>query len=241
LSAAFLPVLISIPLALGYLMITLATGVDCTKAPPSWQDAGVCDGIGDFFAGINDWWTLLWTCLALGVTWIGFFYILKQDETFGRIGETFQRLGAGWLRMPLHMPFVPTIDRSGNVKLKSPEQLGVSNVLQGINNFGRKPGTGGAAAAAPATLNTASLNKLNEAATTFQKASGTLDERIKGSASEFRQLGREFRGQLRNQGTQEPADQRIVFNNYWKDKNQNENLNLNDQHIKQIVDEMMQS
>ncbi len=113
--AAFLPTVVAIPLAVGYIMIGAATQIPCPDNPAF---ADLCSDQGVILDGITSLWDLLWSGMAIAIMWVGFFMVLKIDDVYMQIGEKFKSFGQTWgsflLKSPLALPLPMGSD---NVKM----------------------------------------------------------------------------------------------------------------------------
>lgn len=100
--AAFLPMLVAVPLTIGLLLLNAATqltGGALAQVPIR------------LFDQVNNFWQLLWLCMSLGVIWVGVFSILKGDDIMSTGATTIkgygESLGRIALKAPLAIPAIP--------------------------------------------------------------------------------------------------------------------------------------
>lgn len=106
--AAFLPAMVAVPLAIGFIMINAGATL---VSPLNNLPIKMFDEIGDFGQ-------LLWLMLSLGVLWIGVFEALKKGpdivnkytDTIKGTGQTFGRIAA---KLPLSIAPIPGVKLGG--------------------------------------------------------------------------------------------------------------------------------
>jgi len=140
LGAAFVPLFVAIPLALGFILLNV--GME-TIVMPNWGE--VTTGLFSF----KNFLDLLWLCMTLGVLWMGTFMALKAahiaEGVVTSIQNFGQSLGKGIAKMPLRIPFIPAPSGKG--------LMSVGGAVQGIKTWGnsgfpdkldeKRPGSGG--------------------------------------------------------------------------------------------------
>jgi hypothetical protein len=111
LSAAFLPAMVAVPFAIGFIMTHQGLGV---KPPLGLEQFGT--GL-PLFVGIRDFWQFVWMFLAIFVMWTGVFTVLKQSEIATSATETIKASGEAMgkfaLQAPLALPFLPVPGKPG--------------------------------------------------------------------------------------------------------------------------------
>jgi hypothetical protein len=146
LSAAFMPTITAVPLAIGYMMINAAL----------MMPVGAPNAIRfPLISGISSYFQIIWLFMALGVMWVGVFNALKSNEFVGQFTEKIRDIGSSAgkavSKLPLHIPLpVPgggntsplalakSIDpRQINRALSNPE--GMKQVLEQLRNGGTTP------------------------------------------------------------------------------------------------------
>jgi hypothetical protein len=100
LSAAFLPAMTAVPLAVGYVLINAALLMP--MGPLNEIRFPLIAGIGSFFQ-------IMWLAIALGVMWMGVFGVLKNAGGFiesltGKIRDIGSSAGQAVAKLPLHVP-----------------------------------------------------------------------------------------------------------------------------------------
>jgi len=140
LHAAFLPAVVAIPFSLGFIMLSAAAAAVPPPAHLKLKDPIL------LMPAVNDFWGLMWLFTSFVVIWAGVFAALKIDETYSRVGETFNSFGKNWGKfMAKGALILPGVPLPGIVKgaiarpglLRSPEALlptlqkkGVKGVLE---------------------------------------------------------------------------------------------------------------
>jgi len=104
LSYAFLPVLVAVPFAVGFLLVSRLYSIKSFSIPLH------IDGI-DFIKEVDDFHQLLWMLIAIGIVWFGVFSILEKDKIAGGlvkgikgVGTTFAKLGGYGAAYGLQLP-----------------------------------------------------------------------------------------------------------------------------------------
>lgn len=121
-TAAFLPAITAIPLAMGFIVINALA----FTAPPAGLPPGMADLLkplapqGRFLPGVDNLWVLLWMITSILIIWKGFFAALKIDSIYAGATEGIQKFGsniAGLVTsLPLNIPIIPAArDSAGNV------------------------------------------------------------------------------------------------------------------------------
>lgn len=102
LKAAFLPVLVAIPLSVGYIMLNAAAPV--VFSPLNNINFRILDEIGNI-------WQLLWLVMAFGVMWVGVFTVLKSAGIMSTGAQAIRNFGSSAGRfaakLPLAAPVIP--------------------------------------------------------------------------------------------------------------------------------------
>ncbi len=113
-AAAFLPTVVAIPLAIGFIMLN--TGLTCPEALGDM----LCGKQIPLIAGIDTFWGLLWQALGIFVLWTGFFAALKIDSYFSGVGESIKSVGESWFgfipQIPLSVPILPAPGGGGGTQ-----------------------------------------------------------------------------------------------------------------------------
>ncbi len=113
-AAAFLPTVVAIPLAIGFIMLN--TGLTCPEALGDM----LCGKQIPLIAGIDTFWGLLWQALGIFVLWTGFFAALKIDSYFSGVGESIKSVGESWFgfipQIPLSVPILPAPGGGGQMQ-----------------------------------------------------------------------------------------------------------------------------
>ena len=167
--AAFLPAMVAVPLAVGYILINAGSQMALTEL------GGIPFRLLEEVGTLKD---LLWLFIALGVMWVGVFHVLKQDTLLGKGAEKIEgvgkELGKLAVNLPLAMPIIPGPSGSGlkfspaalfnrlspstiNAQIRSGQD--VPSIAAGIATGGQQPGAGGITPqSASATVNKIQIN-----------------------------------------------------------------------------------
>ncbi len=101
-NAAFLPVVVAIPIVIGFIMLSAVAQI---PAPPSSSSLTI--GI-PILAGVKTWWQLLWMMAAVGIIWTGAFKALARSKIVGGFTEKIKGFGeqvfGGLAQAPLLIP-----------------------------------------------------------------------------------------------------------------------------------------
>lgn len=169
-TAAFLPALIAIPFAIGYIMLNEVATLSIAQVPSSLT------GKVPFFPQAQNWWQVIWILLSFMIIWMGSRTAMKRDEIYSKFTEPIYNVGSSFLKLPLTVPLIPH-DTSGDGKISKGEAISPLDTLrnaqspQGLQRmvFPGMSGSGGAGTAAqtsakdPSVLST--LNKINNSGT----------------------------------------------------------------------------
>ncbi|MDD4319660.1 MAG: hypothetical protein PHW10_05050 [Candidatus Peribacteraceae bacterium] len=130
LTSVFLPAMVAVPFALGFIMVN--AGLQ-SSAPAA---GGALDEL-TLFAGLNDIWELVWLAVSIGIIWTGVFMVLKKQE----IGQSFVSgvqnfggtLGKAVAQTPLLLPLPMAKGSDGKsatpMQILKSIQYGPKNVL----------------------------------------------------------------------------------------------------------------
>ncbi|MEI8230305.1 MAG: hypothetical protein WCG83_04140 [Candidatus Peregrinibacteria bacterium] len=91
--AAFLPVVIAIPISVGFILLNAASSISPSALPLAQQMLRQSTGI-PILAGVANLNQLFWVIMAITFVWKGSFMAFKIDETYDGIGKAFQGSGA---------------------------------------------------------------------------------------------------------------------------------------------------
>ncbi len=129
LTSVFLPAMVAVPFAIGFVMIRQGMNVDpgAFNLPADKMNAIALP----LFANIGSPWDMLWMALSIGVMWVGVFAILKRQQITSSITESIkgvgQSLGKTALQVPLSvpLPFMPKGQTAlgGYRQMKSMQQV----------------------------------------------------------------------------------------------------------------------
>lgn len=111
LKAAFLPVVVAIPFAIGFIMLN--SMVD--SAPPEGA-AEALAGMktsGLIIPGVSNLWQLVWTAMAMLIIWYGAFKALKFDEDFNFIVQPLENAGKNVGKFVGQLPLLMPLPVSG--------------------------------------------------------------------------------------------------------------------------------
>lgn len=107
-SAAFLPTMVGIPLAIGFIMINAGLNVNPNNIPDGIK---ALNGAIPLFAQMDDMWQVIWLMVALFVLWTGVFAALEKDEIVKKFTGGIKSIGeatAGLaIKAPLAAPIIP--------------------------------------------------------------------------------------------------------------------------------------
>lgn len=174
LTSVFLPTMIAVPFAIGFVMLRAGMQVDPSTIPAL---GGLARINMPLFAGMSSVWMLFWEFMALAVMWIGVFTVLKKQQITAGITEKIkgagQSLGSFALKAPLGVPIIPMPKSMGESKsamelLKIPGQ-----VRRGFEATGRLE-LPGAAKGPPQTPQEQHVTQL------MQRADVNLNQRVRG-------------------------------------------------------------
>lgn len=128
--AAFLPAMVGVPFALGFIMINTAAGV---ADPELFGNVKI-----PLIAGVNNFGQIFWLVLSLGVLWASVFAALKEGgeyvdhftDTIKSVGESAGRTA---LKAPLSVPILPSpvpgqgyVSTMGGLKALDPHAIEAS-------------------------------------------------------------------------------------------------------------------
>lgn len=125
-AAAFLPVMMAIPLAVGFILINALAFSSAPESAATLSGAG-----GNILPGIKDLWSFMWLLMAITVMWKGFKMAVANDEIFSQATSKITDMGTNFgnlaRNLPLNVPFIPgTVNKDGTSNLQSLGQLGNS-------------------------------------------------------------------------------------------------------------------
>ena len=128
--AAFLPTVVAIPFAVGFLILTEFTQVDCTEISIA---PDLCKTTGPFLFNVNTPWQLLILLITFFVIWSGFWMAIKIDDIYVNatsgiksFGDT---LGKTAVKLPLSVPIIPGGDGQPKQSI-----LGLDDKLRGFSS-----------------------------------------------------------------------------------------------------------
>lgn len=105
LSAAFLPALVAVPFAIGFVMINAGTST------PMPGGLAPLNAVLPLFAGVKDIWQLLWMLISFFILWTGVFMILNKDSIISKFTQPIEgfgkELGKFALKAPSALPILP--------------------------------------------------------------------------------------------------------------------------------------
>ncbi len=84
-SAAFLPTVVAIPIAIGFVMLSSTAQI---AAPNNGLVINV-----PLVNGVRTWWHLMWQCAAIGIIYTGAFTALKSNQLIGNFTEKVKGFG----------------------------------------------------------------------------------------------------------------------------------------------------
>lgn len=128
--AAFLPTIIAIPFAVGFMILSQFTKIDCAATITTATD--LCKTNGPFLFNVNTPWQLMIMFMTFFVIWSGFWMALKIDDIYVNATSSIQSfgntLGKTAIKVPLSVPFIPT---DGGKKMSI---LGVDDKINSFNS-----------------------------------------------------------------------------------------------------------
>lgn len=156
LKAAFLPALVAIPFAIGFMLVNVGNSPAIQAAVDLTKLQAVNIKLTD---SISNLWELLWYLITLGVIWAGVFIVLEKAGIMGMgsqaikgIGESIGRLA---IKAPLSLPIIPgplgNVTPLSQLKKLDPRKIEyqLDNNPKGIGQYiedakaGRAPGAHG--------------------------------------------------------------------------------------------------
>lgn len=187
LQAAFLPVMLAVPLTVGFIMVN--AGVEFTASPAAFSINNF-----NFFSNVSTTFQFLWILMAMGVVWMGVFFILGTNKILGMGSAAIKGFGqtlAGIaVRAPLAVPIIPLPGGGKMTPLGLPGRA--NSMLQGLKSgeslseaFTRSGKAGNPAAAAKSLAqDTRALNDLSTKIQDLTRVKGTEGE--KGALEEIK-------------------------------------------------------
>lgn len=110
-NAAFLPALVGIPFAVGFVMIN--AGMQQTEI------VTIAGGKLPLIPGVSNIWQMFWLLLSIGVLWVGVFNALKGKGYFETVANKIKSQGEGLgkfvLNLPMNIPFMPAPGGAGGM------------------------------------------------------------------------------------------------------------------------------
>lgn len=147
-SAAFIPTLLAVPIAVGFIMLNVAM-----EHPPAvWQlDHPVLrlQRI-PLIPSVANIWQLVWVGMSIAVVWVGTRAAMKVDPFLEKFGKPLMDAGASMGRLLVKLPLLVPLPLPGGVSMnlgqamniaKAPEQL-VAHKFNVPNLFGGAGGNG---------------------------------------------------------------------------------------------------
>lgn len=140
--AAFLPAVVGIPIAAGFIFINAAMHI----APPPGMEV-LDENTGPLLMGVNSFWHILFLITCYMIIWKGFFFALsKYDNMYAGIASSVQALGSkiggGVLRSPLSIPLpVPKGGRLDSLDGKPTGKASIGSLLGAAANPSKVPAT----------------------------------------------------------------------------------------------------
>lgn len=175
--AAFLPALVGVPLAIGFVLINAGSNV---PVPASITEFARPIPI---FMSVSDYWQLFWMLLSLGVLWTGVFAALSNKGVMSHFTEgiksTGEALGKFALKLPLAAPIVPSPKGGMMTPLQGLKAIDPRQALLNLNqNGGFKPSNLGSGPDTPLKISEKfDINVINRE----EGAGGKLKEVVDGT------------------------------------------------------------
>ncbi|MEQ1849414.1 MAG: hypothetical protein ABL890_02380 [Candidatus Peribacteraceae bacterium] len=121
LTAAFLPVIVGVPFAIGFIMLGTVAKID----PPGGLDTFFIPLIPD----VDNWWPMLWIFVSIAIIWTGSFTALRKSQIVGKVTDKLQGIGqqafSGAARLPLLAP----------IPLPGTQNMTLGDVMSGPRKF----------------------------------------------------------------------------------------------------------
>ena len=123
--AAFLPAAVAVPFAVGFIILTEITKLDCpTIAAP------LCDPTGPLLHNVETMWGLFMLLIAFFVIWMGFWAAISIDDIYVNVTSGIkslgQSVGSSALKLPLSIP----------IPLGGGKSISALGVKSSIDRFG---------------------------------------------------------------------------------------------------------
>ncbi len=181
--AAFLPVLVAVPISIGFVMIMAGVQVQPTSQP------GIEFGI-PLVSGIDGWWELFWGIAAVMILWTGAFAALKKSKYIAPVVSKIESFGRSVGSVAAKVPLMTPIPTPGGGMMRAGQVVGgvaaASNIMDRMAFRGESLGTafnntlGGRARPA----------EVERARTYFQKPEARTDkDAIKAAVRELTNAG----------------------------------------------------
>lgn len=95
--AAFLPVIVAIPMVIGFIMLSASASVPAPAGFGQTWSVPLLNSVGS-------WWPFLWMFAAIGILWIGSFAALARSTITGTITEKIKNFGQSVFRLAVQVP-----------------------------------------------------------------------------------------------------------------------------------------
>ncbi len=205
LSAAFLPAMVGIPFAIGFVLLNAGNFI-----PPPTKLATSANAILPVFSDISTFWQLLWMMLALGILWTGVFQILNQNKFIGGMTEQIRGIGESLgkfaAKAPLAAPILPVggVNASPLQLMKQYDprnlerQLSATGNLRDLHLDPTRPGSSDTAEHARAAIarNYTRIQNNVEINTRFDSVKNNLDTPTDAHRTQARELVDRLKGTL---------------------------------------------
>ncbi len=97
-NAAFLPVLVAIPMVIGFIMLSVMSKIPVPPGNMTWSVP--------LLAGFQNPWQLMWALAACAIIWIGTFTVLSRSKITGMFTDKIKGFGEGLLRAGSQIPLL---------------------------------------------------------------------------------------------------------------------------------------
>ena len=112
--SVFLPAMVAVPFAIGFVMIRAGLQSSSSAFPAfAGLDAEFVDAGIPLYAGMGSLWDIFWMLIALAIMWVGVFTVLKQQKIGGAVIDKIKGIGTGLgktmaqIPLALPMPLLP--------------------------------------------------------------------------------------------------------------------------------------
>ena len=97
--AAFLPVIVAIPMVIGFIMLSTSASVPEPSGFGQTWSVPLLNGVGS-------WWPYLWMLAAIGILWVGAFTALARSKITGKITDRIKGFGETVFGTAMQIPLI---------------------------------------------------------------------------------------------------------------------------------------